>query len=166
MNQWIDIGKIVNTHGIKGEIRILSDFDKKERVFVVGFPIYIGDEKRKETIASYRHHKNFEMICFENISNINEVLKDIGKDVYIKREDLKLKEEEYLLEDLVDYEVVENEKMVGKVKGFVYNKSGILLEVKAQTGKSFYIPNNSEFVQKIDFLNKKIWTQNIRGLML
>ena len=50
MEEYIYIGKIVNTHGIKGEIRILSDFEKKDSVFVVGMPIYIGRKKEKEII--------------------------------------------------------------------------------------------------------------------
>ena len=44
---YINIGKIVNTHGIKGELRILSDFKFKDRVFVTGFNFYIGKEKIK-----------------------------------------------------------------------------------------------------------------------
>ena len=47
MEEYIYIGKIVNTHGIKGEIRILSDFEKKDSVFVVGMPIYIGRKKER-----------------------------------------------------------------------------------------------------------------------
>ena len=69
------LGKIVNTHGIKGEIRILSDFEKKELVFRPDFEIYIGEEKKKEIIQTYRHHKNFEMNTIQGYQNINEVLK-------------------------------------------------------------------------------------------
>ena len=46
----INIGKIVNTHGIKGELRIISDFEYKTRVFQKGFNLYIGKDKIKEEI--------------------------------------------------------------------------------------------------------------------
>lgn len=78
------LGKIVNTHGIKGELRLLSNFDKKDLVFQPGFKIYIGEEKQEEIIKTYRHHKNFDMISLNGYSNINEVLKYLKMPVYIK----------------------------------------------------------------------------------
>ena len=51
------VGKIVNTHGIKGELRLLSDFDYKERIFVSGSKIFIGTEYQKEIIKSYAIHR-------------------------------------------------------------------------------------------------------------
>ena len=88
----IYIGKIVNTHGIKGELRILSNFDKKDKVFIPSTEILIGKEKISETINTYRHHKEFEMITLKGYSNINDVLKYKGKPVYIKRQNLNLKD--------------------------------------------------------------------------
>ena len=55
--KYVLIGKIVNTHGLKGEVRILSEFRYKDRVFVPGMKIYIGKDKQEEEIVSYRHHK-------------------------------------------------------------------------------------------------------------
>lgn len=166
MNEWIWIGKIVNTHGIKGELRILSDFDQKEKVFHSGFSIYIGNEKREEKINTYRKHKNFDMVCYEGISNINEVLMDKGKPIYVRRSDLNLKEDEYLLEDLISCEIIENGKLVGKVMDVVYNKGGILLEVITETKKKFYIPKNQEFIKEIKIKERKIDVQHIQGLMI
>ena len=48
---YVYIGKIVNTHALKGEVRILSNFEFKEKVFKVGTSVYIGEEKIKEAIA-------------------------------------------------------------------------------------------------------------------
>ena len=60
--KYVLIGKLVNTHGLKGEVRILSDFRYKDRVFIPNMKIYIGKEKKEETISTYRHHKIFEML--------------------------------------------------------------------------------------------------------
>lgn len=163
---YVYLGKIVNTHGIKGEIRILSDFEKKEIVWKPGFVLYIGKEKRKERIESYRHHKNFEMIRYQGVTNINEVLKDIGASVYIKREDLKLKEDDYLLEDLIGYEIIEETKKIGKIIDIVYNKAGILLEAVSEKGQKFYIPKNDYFIKQVNILLHQIETQNAKGLIL
>ena len=72
--EYVYIGKIVNTHGIKGELRLLSNFKYKNKVFLENRKIYIGDEKKEEMIKGYRHHKIFEMITLYGYDNINEVL--------------------------------------------------------------------------------------------
>ena len=53
----VRIGKIVNTHGIKGELRILSDFEFKDKVFKKGVKVYVGKKKKEFIINSYRFHK-------------------------------------------------------------------------------------------------------------
>lgn len=106
------------------------------------------------------------MICYEGITNINEVLQDIGKLVFIRRSDLHLNKKEYLLEDLKNCQIIENEKKFGKVEDIIYNKAGILLVIKTQDEKLFYLPKNDYFIKKIDINLKKIEVQNIQGLML
>jgi len=80
---YVYIGNIVNTHGIKGEVRILSSFNYKEYIFKKNFNLYIGKNKEKQTINSYRFHKIFDMVTFYGIDNINDVLKYKGEKVYI-----------------------------------------------------------------------------------
>ena len=60
--QKVYVGKVVGTHGIKGEIRIISDFQFKDKVFVVGNSLVIND--KDYVIRSYRKHKNFDMVTF------------------------------------------------------------------------------------------------------
>lgn len=164
MNEYVLIGRIVNTHGIKGELRILSDFEKKERVFKPNIPIYIGKEKKEETIKTYRHHKEFEMITMSGYTNINEVLKYKGMNVYVKRETLNLQENEYIYSDLIGMQVVEKEKTLGKIKEIVYNKANPLLVVEGE--KIFYIPLREEFIKKVDVSSKKVQVEGGENLIL
>lgn len=164
MKDYVYIGKIVDTHGIKGELRILSSFERKDIVFIPDNKLYLGNELEEKIISSYRHHKNFEMIVFEGTNNINEVLKYLKKSVYFKREDLKLNEEEYLIEDLIDYGVLENNILIGKVTDIVYNNSNILLSINGDN--DFYIPLNSNYILKVDTKNKEIIVENTKGLIL
>ena len=164
MNNYILVGKIVNTHGIKGELRILSSFDRKDLVFVKGNSLYIGNDKVKETINTYRVHKEFDMVTFDGYSNINEVLKYLKENVYIKREDLKLNKDEYILEDLIDLDIIDNGICLGKVSNFIYNNGNTLLEVTGE--KKFYIPVNSNYIDKVDLDSKKIITNNAKDLII
>ena len=54
---YVYIGKIVNTHGIKGELRIRSNFELKDVVFKPGFTLYVGDGYVPAEIVTYRHQK-------------------------------------------------------------------------------------------------------------
>lgn len=148
MEEFVQIGRIVNTHGIKGELRILSDFEKKDRVFKSNVSIYIGKEKQKECIKTYRSHKEFDMITLEGYTNINEVLKYKGMPVYVEREVLQLQENEYLYDDLIGLFVIEEEKILGKIKEIVYNNTNVLLYIESE--KNFYIPLNQEYIKKVD----------------
>jgi 16S rRNA processing protein RimM len=164
MREYIYIGKVVNTHGIKGEIRIKSDFLKKELIFKKNFNLYFGPNKEKETINSYRIHKDYDMVTLNGINNINDVLKYKGQNVFIKRDELKFDKDNYLIEDLFEFEVEENKKILGKVKDFMYNNGNVLLYIKGS--KDFYIPYNDYFIKCVDLENKKIITQNAEGLIL
>lgn len=162
MEEFIWIGKIVNTHGIKGEIRILSDFSKKDRVFQKDFPIYIGKKKEKEVITSYRHHKNFEMITMNGYTDINQVLKYKGLSVYVKREDLKLEENEYLDQDLIELKVIVKEKEVGKITEIRDSYHNKFLVITGE--KEVYIPYQKEFIEKVDLIGNKIYLKPIKGM--
>ena len=160
---YVLIGKIVNTHGIKGELRLLSDFDKKDIVFKSNFNIYIGPGYIKETISSYRHHKMFDMITLQGYNNINEVLKYKYMDVYVKRSDLNLNENDYLLDDLIGMSVIDDNEVIGK--GIDYNQGANVL-LKVSGTKEFYIPLVDEYVINVDTKNREIHTKNGKDLIL
>ena len=145
------------------EIRILSDFEFKDKVFVPNMVIYIGRKKEKEIIKTYRHHKNFEMITMEGYSDINEVLRYKGLYVYIKKEDLKLNDDEYLDDDLIDLNVYvdnENKGIITDIRDGGNNK---FLVIKTND-KEVFVPLNKEFIKSVDLKNKKIIIKPIKGM--
>lgn len=161
---YIYIGKIVNTHGVKGELRLLSDFKYKDKIFKKDFNIYIGKDKIKETIVSYRHHKIFDMIFLEGYSNINEVLKYKGQKAYVLKEDIVLNEDEYLNEDLINLEVYIDNKLIGTIKRIDKYPSHDIILIKGES-KDYMVPFIKEFINKIDLDNHKIIINNIKGLI-
>lgn len=164
MNNYILVGKIINTFGIKGELKIASDFEYQERVFKKDFPIYIGINKIKEIINSKRVHKKYNLILFEGYNNINEVLKYKGNNIYILRNDLQLNNDEYLLTDLVGLDVYDNDKLIGKVLDYEKTIQYTLLKVKGE--KVFYIPNIKEFIKCVDLKARKIITERGSDLII
>jgi len=164
MFEYVLVGKIINTFGIKGELKIVSDFEFKDRIFNKDFSIYIGEQKDKEIIDTHRVHKNYDLVLFKNYSNINEVLKYKGKKIFVLRNDLKLNENEYLLSDLIGLEVYDENKLLGIVIDYEKNINYTLLKIKGD--KTFYIPNIKEYIKEINLNNKKIITNKGSDLIL
>lgn len=155
------VGKVVGTHGIKGEIRIKSDFEKKELVFIPNNKIII--DKYEHTIRTYRYHKIYDMITIDELDNINDVLDLVGKNVYVSRDSLKLKENDYLLSDLIGLNVVFNDTVYGMVKDYS-NDLNPLIRVSYE--KDYYIPLKGNYIKEIDLINKRIIVENIEGLII
>lgn len=163
MEEYIYIGKIVNTHGLKGEVRVLSDFDKKDRAFIKGMPIYIGRKKEKEVINSYRHHKIFEMITILGYSDINEILKYKGLYVYVKREDLKLTSDEYLETDLIGMSVIVNNESKGVIESIRDSGHNKIIVIN-YLDKKVFVPYQKEFIKEVDIAKNNIYISPIKGM--
>ena len=156
------IGKIVSTHGIKGEVRILSDFPFKEKVFVVGNKLII--DSKEYTIKSYRVHKNFDMVTFDGYSNINEVLFLLKKDVYFLKSDLHLADNEILDEDLITYDVYSLDGKKGKIEEiFMASKDNKILRIIFD--KEVLVPMFSPMIKEINKKEKKLVIELIDGMM-
>ena len=161
MSKVIRIGKVVNTHGIKGEIRILSKFPYKEKVFFVGGKIQI--EEKEYTIMSYRVHKGFDMVTLDGYTNINDVLFLLKKDVFVREEDLNLEDDQILDEDLISFEVLTNDGRRGIIKEIFYaSETNKILRVFLD--QEVLIPWNSPMILKVDKEKKEVLVELIEGM--
>ena len=160
---YIYLGEIVNTHGIKGEVRIISDFKFKNDVFKIGKNLYIGKYKDKEIINSYRVHKNYDMVTFKGITDINDVLKYKGKKVYILRSEFEFNG--ILDEDVIGLEVFSKDKKIGVVEDILKSHAHPILEVRNSNSNISYIPFIDEFILNVDLQNKRIDIEEIEGLI-
>ena len=150
----IVLGKYVNTHGIKGEIRIKSDFPYKDKVFQIGNRIII--DNKDYIINSYRVHKGYDMVTLNLIDDINKIPFRKNILVYIEREDY-LKENDYLDSDLIGF-IVYNSKLNCEVTDILYlNSKKKILDCQGKL-----IP--FELITNIDFNNKKIKIMEVDGL--
>ena len=161
--KYVLIGRLVNTHGLKGEVRILSSFKYKDRVFKNGMKIYIGKDKICEKITGYRYHKIFDMITMEGYNDINEVLKYKSDYVFVNKEDIKLLENEYLDEDIVGLSVYVDDRLLGVVKKIEKHSVNEILVVKNDE-KNYLVPYNFDIILSIDLEKKIMCVKNIVGL--
>ena len=154
----IYIGKIVNTHGVKGELRIRSNFEFKDKVFKINNKLIIGD--KEYNIRSYRKHKTFDMVCLDDYTNINDVLFLVGNKVYFDKEKLGLSNDEEIDKDLLEYKVIIKD-IEGKVEEIMDTGNNKVLRVF--TDREYLVPYNEAFV-KIDRSKKEINISVIDGM--
>ena len=153
---YLYIGKIVNTHALKGEVRIISNFEYKDRIFKEGNTLFLGQFKNKEIIETYRRHKQFDMVKFKGIDHINDVLKYKGDGVYIDKDSLNLSDDELLESEILEMDIYNNNSLVGKVTEYRCDNGNKVIKVNNK-----FIPFNKDFITKIDKQNKIIYMNNI-----
>ena len=157
----IYIGKIVNTHGIKGELRILSNFPYKDKVFIIDNKIIIDD--KEYTIKSYRVHKEYDMVTLDNYHNINDVLFLKNKKVYYPQDKLDLNDDEVLDEELITYKVITTDNKEGFIKE-IFFASPTNKIIRVMLDKEVLIPLKSSMIKKIDKKNKTITIELMEGI--
>ena len=157
----IYIGKVVNTHGIKGEIRILSNFEYKDKVFKINNKLIIGDKTYE--IKSHRIHKGYNMVTLDDYNNINDVLFLLKKDVYFNEDDLLLDNNQVLDSELLTYNVINNRGEVGEVlEVFFASEKNKIIRVKFD--KEYLIPYNSPMIKEINKNKKELVIELLEGM--
>ncbi len=160
MNYYL-IGKIVNTHGIRGELKIISDSDFVEQRFKVNNFIFLKENNQyvKYHIVGMRLHKNFVLLKLNDFNNINEVLYLKNQSIYAVGR-ATLGENEYYYDDIIGFEVYDiNDKFLGIFTKFSETHSCDVWFVEGPVG-NINIPNRPEFVKNVDLKTKKIIIQN------
>lgn len=158
--EYVCIGKLVNTHGIRGEVKLLSNFEYKDKAFVVGMNFYIGEDKEKVTVNSYRHHKVFDMVTFKEYNYINDVLKFKNKLVYVLKPDLALDNNSILDRDYIGMNAYYEGMLIGKVKDIIDNNGYKLMLIGTK-----YVPFNKEFISSVSVTKNELILKNVEGLL-
>lgn len=169
---WLNVGKIVNTHGIRGELKVVSTTDFEEERFAVGNELYLKKQGAKErvkmTVESVRPHKQFLLVKMKEISSLNEAEKWKGTELQIRKEALhELAEHEYYYFEIIDCLVVTEEgKELGKVTEILSPGANDVWVVKPFCGKKeILIPYIEDVVKKVDVEKKMIVIHEMEGLL-
>jgi len=171
MERWLNVGKIVNTHGIRGEVRVISRTDFPEQRYRKGNRLYLFLPKESEpvplTVKSWRVHKNFDLLRFEGYDSIQDVEKFKGGMLKIPESSLdELDEGEYYFFEIIGCSVYTMEgKEIGKVKEILTPGANDVWVVDGEGGEKIYIPYIGDVVKKVDVKDKKIWIEPMEGLL-
>lgn len=164
--RFIEVGKIISTFGIKGELKVISDSDFIEDRFKVGNILYLKNHKQMEKvkISQVRFHQEYLLITVNDLNDINLVLEYVGCTLFVDQDSLNpLPEGEYYVHQLIGCKVYNTlGDILGIVKDIIEIPSSSILEVYDEKNKKILIPFTSAFVKEVN--QDKIIIDEIEGL--
>lgn len=170
MTEYLNVGKIVNTQGLKGEVRVISQTDFPELRYKKGTILTLFQEKKEPvelTIKSHRKHKNFDIVTFEGHFSINDVEKYRDGILKVSKEKLTdLPENEFYYHQIIGLSVIdENDQELGKIKEILSPGANDVWVVQRPKKKDVLIPYIESVVQSIDLENGVVHVEIPEGLI-
>lgn len=169
MDKYIRIGRMINTHGIKGEIKIRSYSDFDEQRYVKGNTVYmkVNEEMMPLTVKSYRVHKGFPLVSFEELKDINAVEKYRECELYITDDMREELDEGYYYDELEGLDAYDTEgNLLGTTIGIEEtNGAQDNLRIETESGKTFLVPYIEEFIVEVDLDENRIVIAMQEGLL-
>ena len=162
-NKRIRIGKIVKTHGLKGEFKIYpyttdtSPFSNYKNIYVDGVNSY--------SFEYVRQNNNVLIAKFKGLNSIDDLPSLINKDIFIDySEKRRMEEGEYLVSELIGLKVYDGENLLGEIKDVLLYGANDVFSVIDMDNNERLIPNVKQFVKNIDIENKKVIVNLIKGM--
>ena len=169
MQEFLEIGQIVNTFGIKGMVKVkpftddvIARYDNLKKVY-----IEIHKSKKQYEIEEVKYHKDMVLIKFKGIDKIEEA--ELLRNAYLKvdrKDEPELEEGTYYIVDLLGLEVYSDEgNLLGKVDDIFNTGSSDIYVVKDELGKQLLLPGISDVIKEINLEEGKIVVHIIKGLI-
>lgn len=167
-NNYLRVGVISSTHGIKGEAKVFPTTDDANRFKTLKQVVLdTGKEKLTLEIEGVKFFKQMVILKFKGIDDINDIEKYKGKDLLVSRDNaVKLEKDEYFIYDLIGSEIYTDEgNKLGILTEILTSSANDVYVVKMENGKEVLLPSIKECILDIDAENKKITVHVMNGLL-
>lgn len=164
MKKLLESGKIVNIHGLKGEVKVMPWCDYPD--FLCEFDIlYIGKEKTPYIVESARIHKNMALIKLKDVNTPEEANNLRNSIVYIDRDEIALEEGTYFIQDIIGMTVkdADSGKVYGEIKDVLQTGANDVYEIKSEE-KTYLIPAIEQVIIETDIKNSVMLIRPLEGL--
>ena len=166
---YFNVGKIVNTQGLQGEMRVLSVTDFAEERFKKGNILALFDKKDQFVmdveIASHRKVKNFDIIKFKGMYHINDIERFRDFTLKVREEDLTdLEDGEFYYHEIIGLEVYENDLLLGRIKEILQPGANDVWVVKRKGKRDLLLPYIPPVVLGIDIEQGRVDVEIPEGL--
>jgi len=167
MTKYIQIGKIINTHGNKGGLKIYPLTDDVERYFELErVYVNLNDDYTAYTVSKVQLHKNVVLLTLAEIQDMNTAEGLIGASVEIPQEEVRpLSADSYYIFQLIGLDVFEGEQYLGKLCEVLKPGSNDVFVVQTPEDKEIYLPALKSVVTLIDFEHGRMDVKIPPGLL-
>lgn len=166
--QFYDVAKILTTHGLQGEVKVALITDFPNNRFAAGSRLALKDDHNLVlTVKSGRPFKQFWLVTFEEIDDIEQAEKLKGKVLVVSQENQQeLPAGSYYYRDIIGCQVIDNEnkEVIGKITDIEAPGANDIWLVKEKNGNEFWLPYIKDVVKEIDIENQKIYVELMEGL--
>lgn len=163
--QYLEVGKVVGAHGVRGELRVNPWCDSPD--FLSSFKALYFDEGKTKLKVKCRPHKNIVLVTVDGVSSIEEAEKLRGKILYIDRNDVKLPKGKNFVQDLIGCKVfdADDENVeYGEIIDVFKTGANDVYTVKASDGKEYLVPVIDSVVILKNVDDGKIFIRPMKGL--
>ena len=168
MNEYLRVGVISSTHGIRGEVKVFPTTDDINRFKTLKYVILdTGKEQLELEVEGVKFFKQQAILKFKGIDNINDIEKYKGKDLLVTRENaVKLEQDEYFIYDIIGSKVITEEGTeLGELMEVMTTGANDVYIVKTKEGKEVLLPSIKECILDVDVTNKIIKVHVLPGLI-
>ena len=168
MEQLLQVGVISSTHGIRGEVKVFPTTDDPDRFRKLKQVILdTGREQKGLEIEGVKFFKQFVILKFKGIDNINDIEKYKGKSLYVTREHaVKLKKDEYFIADLIGLQVVTDEgELLGELTDVLETGANDVYQVTDKNGKELLLPAIKDCILSVDLEKGEMEVHVLEGLL-
>lgn len=168
MEDLLQVGVITTTHGIRGEVKVFPTTDDVHRFDELDSVLLdTGSGKLELEIAGVKYFKQYAILKFKGIDNINDIEKYKGKSLYVTREHaVPLEEDEYYIADLIGMEVFqENGEKFGVLKDVMETGANDVYIVETEEGREVLLPAIHECILDVDLETNRMEVHIMDGLL-
>lgn len=167
--KYFNVGKIVNTQGLQGEMRVLSVTDFAEERFKKGSQLELFDTNDQFVttveISKHRKHKNFDIVKFKDMNHINAVEKYKGYTLKVTEENLSdLEEGEFYYHEIIGLDVYENDSKIGHIKEILQPGANDVWVVERKGKRDLLLPYIPSVVLEVDVSKNRVNVDVLEGL--
>lgn len=167
MEQFLQVGVISSTHGIRGEVKVFPTTDDPERFLDLKRVILeAGKEQIPLEIQHVKFFKQFVIVKFRGIDNINDIEKYKGRSLLVSREDaVELEEDEYYIADLIGMDVLTDEGEKGTLQDVIQTGANEVYVVEFENLGEVLIPAIHQCVLDVDVEHMLMKVHLLEGLV-
>ena len=168
MEDLLQVGIITSTHGVRGQVKVYPTTDDPRRFRRLKEVVLdTGKEKMNLEIEGVKFFKQFVILKFKGLDNINDIEKYRQKSLYVTRKNaVRLQRDEYFIADLIGLKVQDEDgKELGTVKDVIETGANDVYEVEMADGKSLLLPAIKQCILNVDVENGTMQVYVLEGLL-